>query len=144
MNTLNLVTGKQDIGDPNKFNWLQPLESLHGRSFVQFFAGSNEVEENLDQEILIDKYKETLLSRLEGMYDMTSKTNQKYIEAFKTTELEMNIDYTTRNAIHDLIDYENQEVVRKNIKILLTYVADVRWESKISQEIFHGLMGRNL
>jgi hypothetical protein len=67
------VTGKVDIGSPFDYNWLQPFEALQGRSFLQFFVGSKEVRNQIHPIILKEKYKKTLLSQIEEIFDLTSK-----------------------------------------------------------------------
>ena len=44
-------------------------------------------------------------------------------------EYEMNVDFTTMTAIQDIVDYDNQEVIRRNRKHIIAYLQDMRWES---------------
>ena len=55
-NMLNMVTEDVDLSKPLNYNWLQPIEQLHGRSFLQFFLASKEVINQLDDQTLINKF----------------------------------------------------------------------------------------
>lgn len=48
-----MIIDDVDLSKPFNYNWLQPIEQLHGRSFLQFFLGSKEVISQLDHQMLI-------------------------------------------------------------------------------------------
>lgn len=57
------------------------------------------------------------------------------LENYRCRPSEANIDFTGRNAIHDILDFDNQATVKKNRKHVITHIKDMMHESKISLEI---------
>lgn len=92
----------------------------------------------------MQKWHKNLLSQLEETFDLRNEINQPYLKNYKMSELDLNIDYSARNAIHDCLDFDNQALVKKNRKTIINFVKEQRWTSTLSKQIIDGVIGRNL
>lgn len=129
--------------------WVQPQAQYNGRSIVQYFAASvqslynihSDAENDIHQPTLIETIKEDL----EDLSQIFEKRQvEKLLEHYSVGQNEMINDLSCRNAIHDLLDFDNQKMVMFNmvhfIKHVLTYRDDSKSSVEILQSVFTRLM----
>lgn len=54
---------------------------------------------------------------------------------------DLNVDLSGRNAILDLMDFDDLALVEENIKSLISYVITLKLESKVATQILKGVFG---
>lgn len=108
----NMVPGKVRYFDINNLNWLQPLEYFGGHSLSQFFIGSKQVGQKVEQSSLKGTKRETIWEVV--MREFSFSENKVFLDSikyFSSESHEMNFDFNYRTAIHDCMDFENMALV---------------------------------
>ena len=59
------------------------------------------------------------------------------------SECDMNVDYSGRNALLDILDFDNLELVMKNIEVISRFVYERRHDSVICRQIIDSVIGKN-